>query len=983
MNKQSTSKLKSIALRCVSYATVLLLLVSYISSVQLFAWADDANAQNGKLDVSKYEFTLSSNVTTSKKITFYEQDDRYYITMATLIALTDFEYSIAQEGNKGEYAFPLGFEESTNIVALGNVSTIIDGLRSVEINHTDGILREEEQSTEINTFAYQNTYLVEAIPLLRYLGAECSYNDNDGIFYCLMPDDTIWSVLQDAREMQSKTLYHYSYFFPDYEKRIRIEIIYDCLMNLNIPAVDDYYSEAIYDILDSNCYDYDSVKTETEKRVAAMNSFLSSDEMLEIYDVSKDVANMGAEKYIEFYLNQQLQGLNQEWIKAVEDLDVQKSADISYEINIKSCQLYESKGYLNKIGDSVKSMLYVANIADSFAKNYSYSDETANCIKNGLDEKMLQNSGVNTQDWYWLSEAYTISNKVNDNWENIKGSFFDETANLMKDEGIDLLINSIGEGASSFTLLVKSEFLLGRLVFHDTYDMVQSDLLSAFQSDMQAHYIEVCNALYLKIRKEKDNPNKTSEQRETDTEQLLNAYKFYYRLTLSYLSNVSKQYEERTRIDSTIDDVALMYYRLVNCTKVPNRNFENSIDTCFQNGVSDNWLQEIFNINSYTGRYGKDNIYVEISPVGDSEVDISVEFLSVEKNILSSISYHGAAEKFMSFEARDHSSKNAYTVELLEDTVHLTVHRIEYINELNAWNIPDTDITLIRLSEQTTNRDISSWTNEMIANAINQYLDQRVSVATDYYVLSSEMEENEYGRYVYAHHKSGIPSTPQTNYFVTWDKQDEQEDIAYFAVDSTDSFVRFHITDFDPNYKSFVPEHTGSSWQQLYAGELRNYMNTNFCEETMFNLYDVDEDGVPELFLSEGTYTASNTVVYTCYNDKTVNMGKYGQYGVGVSCTLAYNWLISSGGSQGAYHLSYYEKRDDELIKIISFSDNEAMATSDDFEVRYWVNDELVSKEKYYEEMGKYTALENESVETRKYSLNESTINSVLLSSST
>lgn len=488
-----------------------------------------------------------------------------------------------------------------------------------------------------------------------------------------------------------------------------------------------------------------------------------------------------------------------------------------------------------------------------------------------------------------------------------------------------------------------------------------------------------------------------------------------------------------------------------------------------------------FSISSYTGRYGKDNIYVEISPVGDSEVNVSVEFQNEAKIILSGISYTGIAEQSMSFEASDYNSLNAYSIDFLEDSVHLKFHQLEYVNEIYPMDMPDTDIILPRLSTQTINRDISSWTNEMIANAINHSLQLYYA---DYYVLGSEIEENEYGKYVYTHHKSGEPPTPQTNYIVTWDNQD---DVAYFAVDSTDSFVRFHITDFDPNYASFIPTFdiseyygkyaaadcnlwleitesensnaeifitfcndlgskvseswfTGSvkanpftftaddgwgknsytlefiedeiivsanciectsglwsipsisgavlqketvvinttTWQHLCADELRNYMNSDsYSSDAMFDLLDIDNNNIPELFISEGAPHMRQVQVFTIHDQKLCSLGDYGEYG-----EVLYNSLKSLMWSgyfnQGHGFESHYRLENGTLVEVFSCETNSA-AVMDESEAYYMINGETISKSEFETKREENTFDGWVSV-GRKYPLDESTINSVLLS---
>ena len=192
---------------------------------------------------------------------------------------------------------------------------------------------------------------------------------------------------------------------------------------------------------------------------------------------------------------------------------------------------------------------------------------------------------------------------------------------------------------------------------------------------------------------------------------------------------------------------------------------------------------------NYTGRYVGDSWRIDVM---DSQ--ITVEMIS-DGEAVSIVNHSGVISSNMTFEETDRFSKNRYEVTFGGDNIHLTANCIEFYNELADWAIPDTDVTLSKISDTVPDMDISQWSDEKLASAINYYMSRR-DYTNGYYVVPNEIQHNDDGIKVYAHNGLG---NSKNEYYVRGAKGN---DIVCLALNYTGIAEFFHLTDCDSSYKS-------------------------------------------------------------------------------------------------------------------------------------------------------------------------------------
>ena len=148
-----------------------------------------------------------------------------------------------------------------------------------------------------------------------------------------------------------------------------------------------------------------------------------------------------------------------------------------------------------------------------------------------------------------------------------------------------------------------------------------------------------------------------------------------------------------------------------------------------------------------------------------------------------------------------------------------------------------------------------------------------------------------------------------------------------------------------------VPDDEEEAWVQYYQQMLDQFCaSSSDPENVRFDLLDLDDDGIPELFLSEGEYHLAHVLMYSYFDGFGRQIeGIYGSYG-DVLYDVNNGLLIDTDMSQGYYYRIDYQYYHGELTAVFSCSDNEG-AVENEFERQYMLNGEAVSADVYYAEM--------------------------------
>ena len=574
--------MKKIFNAVVSLICCLMLFSSPIITILPAMAEGDGTTYINKEDVTEHNIKVISNVVGYTSMILYEYQSVFYITMDTVKELTGLSTSVST-GN-GIFS-----------------AAVTDGIRTVYVNLEDRTISDEidgkvvkdssgkEIVNDINAMLYNNEFLVEAVPFLRYLGASVEYIN--GYFICLMNKNSIWSALPDAVEDIDKFLIPFTSYIPDYEKRLTLDIIGDYISggNLIISAentMNNYYKEAIYDMFEVNPYSYDSVKKQEERNIQNEKTFFDSKQLLDCGDQLKDVGIDTAKILEDLYLTSEINWLDFKWNGAYKLGFTEEASKISKELNMKTVKLYEDTidgGNIDKAGYAISALIYGAKIYSDYNKVNNYDNDTAYCLAAEVDSMKYTYSDMSSIGWLQIADR--VSKDVLDSRNNARDSILDNTIDLMQGEGNDLIVSA----ASGEALLVmKAATFITNIICKDIIEAEHHEIITMLQQDMQYQSYSLCYELLKKAQSENFSNTETIIR-------FVDALKFYYRFSMAYNNSIQQWGEHyypnedwRTPYQNRNDAMALKFYNLLNAKMTPNKelfNYEALKDDEFSESV--------------------------------------------------------------------------------------------------------------------------------------------------------------------------------------------------------------------------------------------------------------------------------------------------------------------------------------------------------------------------------------------------------------
>lgn len=181
------------------------------------------------------------------------------------------------------------------------------------------------------------------------------------------------------------------------------------------------------------------------------------------------------------------------------------------------------------------------------------------------------------------------------------------------------------------------------------------------------------------------------------------------------------------------------------------------------------------------------------------------------------------------------------------------------------------------------------------------------------------------------------------------------------------------------------------AWIKLYEEKLNEYTRSSDYSESAskFDLYDIDSDGIPELFISMSSSTPQACQVYTINDNKLTFVGNIGTSGR-VYLNENKKTLLSGTIRTGWATYILYEYNNYSFKEILKANDNTSNYDDpmggDTSSLQFMLDDVDVSFEEYSSAVGRYDIYFNgfffsydSYIELgRKYDLNKEKISSVL-----
>ncbi|MGN0637867.1 MAG: hypothetical protein ACI4J0_05815 [Huintestinicola sp.] len=166
------------------------------------------------------------------------------------------------------------------------------------------------------------------------------------------------------------------------------------------------------------------------------------------------------------------------------------------------------------------------------------------------------------------------------------------------------------------------------------------------------------------------------------------------------------------------------------------------------------------------------------------------------------------------------------------------------------------------------------------------------------------------------------------------------------------------------------PPDTSDDYKALYKEKLSEIRETEEYEPSIstFDLYDIDNDGTPELFAANGNYHAATVRLYTvkdgecvCLdnpagdNDFNETLG-FGSWGMAQAAEGGY--IASRYSGMGSGYADYYRLEKGELTHLVSSEHHMYSDESEDERDKFVIDGNEVSEEEYSEAVGKYQVMD-------------------------
>lgn len=155
-----------------------------------------------------------------------------------------------------------------------------------------------------------------------------------------------------------------------------------------------------------------------------------------------------------------------------------------------------------------------------------------------------------------------------------------------------------------------------------------------------------------------------------------------------------------------------------------------------------------------------------------------------------------------------------------------------------------------------------------------------------------------------------------------------------------------------------------SLYKDILTEKLAEYgePDDDFLSDHCFELFDLDNDAVPELVLSLGGFHAAGAELFTISDGNVISLGTYGSYGEVIIREYDDTYILDSCYSgMGVTSGVYYVKKGTEMEPLISYSDEfyaaDMFAANNPDEEPvppYYINDEPVTKDEFNSRLSEY-----------------------------
>lgn len=153
---------------------------------------------------------------------------------------------------------------------------------------------------------------------------------------------------------------------------------------------------------------------------------------------------------------------------------------------------------------------------------------------------------------------------------------------------------------------------------------------------------------------------------------------------------------------------------------------------------------------------------------------------------------------------------------------------------------------------------------------------------------------------------------------------------------------------------------TYDSWQEGYRAVLDDFRQSSDyndigTQSSAFELCDVDGNGIPELFISEGMFQTAKTIIYTFNDNECIKLLEQAWSNGALLLNTEHQYIIYSNSYAGNTNMSVYKINGTELLVLDTYYDDSIIPQSGTAVYKH--NGSTVTKESYQASKAKYDSL--------------------------
>ena len=557
---------------------IVALMLLFVMPINASLVANGTEITQDNVNMHLYSVPVKSNECSKETITVYDFAGKYYLNLDDIKDFTRCTLT----------------EEDDKII-------LTHGLREIVINKSTGHMTDSDiidQGT-VSLLKYDGKYLCEGIPMLEYLGANCTINEHDEL-EIFMPVYTIWeSIMPD----------YLDYYFDigklyGGKDNVTLSLTLDTLADIFdgvsghgiFANADTHLEDALYEVLDVDMMKYASVQEIATAQNEKINSFLAStisETVLDTSDNAYDAVYEILDYYSRFYISSK-NDILLDMMEKTDNLD--RASEIASQIKKQVYTQSAIKTNLNN-ANKVQGLLDIGMLAfDTSITAFNmmqYNDDTKNIFARTINEDMFDYT--NYHDVHWNNVSDRISNSLKNTKSIVVNTAVDNVVNFtvekVAEKGATKALSAFTSKSSIYATAVQIGLFVASLINYKSNQAFSADMNAIWLSPVQYDVAMLVSHLLLKERDEYKFSSVES------LEKLKDMLTLYYRITIAFSENIAKSIDEfgtnnkekwvswfSSSTDKSVCNYTAAYlYRITNCTVIPIVDYSSLSDQLLTN----------------------------------------------------------------------------------------------------------------------------------------------------------------------------------------------------------------------------------------------------------------------------------------------------------------------------------------------------------------------------------------------------------------